>query len=62
MNSGAVFLHNKTLVIDDCVVTGSYNLSHAAEENAENMLAIDSPALAERTAAYVADLRSRFSA
>lgn len=61
MNSGAVFLHNKTLVIDDSVVTGSYNLSHAAEMNAENMLCIDSRALAEKTVAYVAQLQTRFA-
>ncbi len=55
------FMHNKTLVIDDVVVTGSYNLSHAAESNAENMLCIDSPALAEKTIAYISQLRERFS-
>jgi phosphatidylserine/phosphatidylglycerophosphate/cardiolipin synthase-like enzyme len=54
------FMHNKTLVIDDVVVTGSYNLSHAAESNAENMLCVASRALAERTAAYVDQLRARF--
>jgi phosphatidylserine/phosphatidylglycerophosphate/cardiolipin synthase-like enzyme len=54
------FMHNKTLVVDDAVVTGSYNLSHAAESNAENMLAIDNEALAERAVAYIAQLRDRF--
>lgn len=54
------FMHNKTLVIDDSVVTGSYNLSHAAESNAENMLAIDSEALAEKMVAYVRQLQIRF--
>jgi len=54
------FMHNKTLVIDDQVVTGSYNLSHAAESNAENMLCIVSPALAQRTVAYVDRLSVRF--
>jgi phosphatidylserine/phosphatidylglycerophosphate/cardiolipin synthase-like enzyme len=53
-------MHNKTLVVDDAVVTGSYNLSHAAESNAENMLAIDNEALAKRTVAYIAQLRDRF--
>lgn len=55
------FMHNKTLVIDDTVITGSYNLSHAAQGNAENMLAIDSPALADRVIAYVAHLHRQFS-
>jgi phosphatidylserine/phosphatidylglycerophosphate/cardiolipin synthase-like enzyme len=54
------FMHNKTLVVDDTVVTGSYNLSHSAESNAENMLAIDSPALAERVVAYVRHLTERY--
>lgn len=55
------FMHNKTLVIDNTVITGSYNLSHAAQGNAENMLAIDSPALAERVVAYVNHLRERYA-
>jgi phosphatidylserine/phosphatidylglycerophosphate/cardiolipin synthase-like enzyme len=54
------FMHNKLLVIDDTVVTGSYNLSHSAEANAENMMAIDSPALAERAVEYVRMLRNSF--
>ena len=54
------FMHNKTLVIDDVVVTGSYNLSHAAESNAENMLCITSSSLAARTVMYVNELRARF--
>jgi phosphatidylserine/phosphatidylglycerophosphate/cardiolipin synthase-like enzyme len=54
------FMHNKTLVVDDTVITGSYNLSHSAQGNAENMLAIDSPALAERVVAYVRHLTERY--
>jgi phosphatidylserine/phosphatidylglycerophosphate/cardiolipin synthase-like enzyme len=54
------FMHNKTLVVDDTVITGSYNLSHAAQANAENMLAIDSPALAERVVAYTRHLSDRY--
>lgn len=54
------FMHNKTLVVDDTVITGSYNLSHAAESNAENMLAIESPAFAERVVAYVRHLADRY--
>jgi len=56
------FMHNKLLVIDDTVVFGSYNLSHSAEGNSENMMAIESPALAERAVAYVSHLRDRFLA
>ncbi|MGI8476544.1 MAG: phospholipase D-like domain-containing protein [Thermomicrobiales bacterium] len=55
------FMHNKTLVIDDTVVTGSYNLSHAAEGNAENMLAIENQALAALVVAYVTSLAAGFA-
>jgi phosphatidylserine/phosphatidylglycerophosphate/cardiolipin synthase-like enzyme len=54
------FMHNKMLIIDDTVVVGSYNLSHAAQSNAENMVAIESPALAERAIEYVHELRNSF--
>jgi phosphatidylserine/phosphatidylglycerophosphate/cardiolipin synthase-like enzyme len=54
------FMHNKLLIVDDTAITGSYNLSHAAQTNAENMLAITSPALAEDAIAYVRMLRNRF--
>jgi phosphatidylserine/phosphatidylglycerophosphate/cardiolipin synthase-like enzyme len=55
------FMHNKTIVVDDTVITGSYNLSHAAQGNAENMLAIESPALAERVVAYTHHLAERYA-
>ena len=54
------FMHNKLLIVDDTVITGSYNLSHAAQSNAENMLAIESRALAEDAISYVRALRNRF--
>jgi phosphatidylserine/phosphatidylglycerophosphate/cardiolipin synthase-like enzyme len=54
------FMHNKTLVVDNTVITGSYNLSHAAQGNAENMLAIESPALAERVVAYTRHVADRY--
>ena len=56
------FMHNKLLIVDDTVITGSYNLSHAAQANAENMLAITSPRLAADAIAYVRTLRNRFLA
>jgi len=34
------FMHNKVLVIDDTVITGSYNFSRSAQFNAENILFI----------------------
>jgi phosphatidylserine/phosphatidylglycerophosphate/cardiolipin synthase-like enzyme len=47
------FQHNKVLVLDDrYVVGGSYNLSENAEANDENLLLIDSPAVAAVYDAY----------
>jgi phosphatidylserine/phosphatidylglycerophosphate/cardiolipin synthase-like enzyme len=54
------FMHNKVLVADDVVVTGSYNLSHSAEENAENVVFLHSPALAERYSGYIDHLVARY--
>ncbi len=54
------FMHNKTLVVDDLVITGSHNLSHAAQDNAENVLAIASAPLAEEIAAYAGRLAHRY--
>ena len=55
------FMHNKLLVIDNAVVTGSYNLSHNAQGNAENMLAITSAAFAAEAIAYAEALAHRYS-
>jgi phosphatidylserine/phosphatidylglycerophosphate/cardiolipin synthase-like enzyme len=54
------FMHNKVLVIDETVVTGSYNFSRSAELNAENILFIDSPSLAETYSAYVDHLIQKY--
>ncbi len=54
------FLHVKTLVIDDRVLTGSHNFSHAAQANAENVLAIGSPVLAAETTEYALRLAERY--
>jgi len=41
------FMHNKVMIIDDkVVITGSYNFSENAEANDENMLVIESNAVA----------------
>jgi phosphatidylserine/phosphatidylglycerophosphate/cardiolipin synthase-like enzyme len=55
------FMHNKTVVVDDTVITGSFNLSHNARDNAENMLAVDNPALAAEVVSYTRRLAERFS-
>lgn len=48
------FMHNKILVIDDTVITGSYNFSRSATLNAENILLIESAALADSYSNYIA--------
>lgn len=54
------FMHNKVLVVDDTVITGSYNFSHSAELNAENILLLESPALAERYSRYIDHLIEKY--
>jgi phosphatidylserine/phosphatidylglycerophosphate/cardiolipin synthase-like enzyme len=54
------FMHAKVTVCDDVVFLGSYNLSRSGEKNAENVLEIRDAALAERLAAYVDGVRSRY--
>jgi phosphatidylserine/phosphatidylglycerophosphate/cardiolipin synthase-like enzyme len=56
------FLHHKTIVCDGTVITGSYNLSHAAQTNAENILVIESQALAAEVVAEVTRLKARYGA
>lgn len=56
------FMHAKVSVIDDVVFAGSYNLSRSGEENAENVLEIEDPALAERIAAWIDAVRARYPA
>ena len=54
------FMHNKILVIDDTVITGSYNFSRSAQFNAENILFIESALLAERYSAYIDHLVEKY--
>jgi phosphatidylserine/phosphatidylglycerophosphate/cardiolipin synthase-like enzyme len=54
------YMHAKVTVADDVVFLGSFNLSHSGEENAENVLEIHDAALADRLAAFVDDVRSRY--
>lgn len=57
------FMHNKVIVVDDhLVITGSYNFSENAEANDENVLAIESPALAAAYTAYCETLYAAYSA
>lgn len=54
------FMHAKVTVADDVVFTGSFNLSHRGERNAENMLELHDADLADRLALYVDDVRARY--
>jgi phosphatidylserine/phosphatidylglycerophosphate/cardiolipin synthase-like enzyme len=57
------FMHNKVLIADDQLITGSYNFSNNAEKNAENQLQLaNDPALAAKYAKYVAALVTAYGA
>jgi phosphatidylserine/phosphatidylglycerophosphate/cardiolipin synthase-like enzyme len=55
------FMHAKCLVADDTVFAGSFNFSHSGEANAENVLEIESPALADQFAEFVDRLAARYA-
>ncbi|MFL5627092.1 MAG: phospholipase D-like domain-containing protein [Ktedonobacteraceae bacterium] len=56
------FMHNKVFIIDDqLVLTGSYNFSENAEANDENLVVIDSPAVAAAYTAYFDALYKKYS-
>ena len=56
------FMHAKVTVADDTTFLGSFNLSRSGETNAENVLEIADPALAERMAGWIDELRARYPA
>ncbi|MCA1666001.1 MAG: phosphatidylserine/phosphatidylglycerophosphate/cardiolipin synthase family protein [Thermomicrobia bacterium] len=56
------FMHAKVLVVDDTVITGSYNFSRSAEFNAENLLMLENSALADRYSAFVDHLMAKYAA
>jgi phosphatidylserine/phosphatidylglycerophosphate/cardiolipin synthase-like enzyme len=56
------FMHAKLVIADDVVFTGSFNLSHSGEKNAENVLEIRDEELAGRLSAYVDEVRVRYPA
>jgi phosphatidylserine/phosphatidylglycerophosphate/cardiolipin synthase-like enzyme len=55
-------MHAKVTVADDTVFVGSFNLSHSGELNAENVLELQDPRLADRLAAFVDEVRARYPA
>jgi phosphatidylserine/phosphatidylglycerophosphate/cardiolipin synthase-like enzyme len=54
------YMHNKVLVIDDTVITGSFNFSRSAQFNSENILFIESAPLAEAYSAYIDHLLEKY--
>lgn len=54
------FMHAKILVADDYVYMGSFNLSHSGEQNAENVVQVVSPQLANLCAAYIDTVAARY--
>jgi phosphatidylserine/phosphatidylglycerophosphate/cardiolipin synthase-like enzyme len=56
------YMHAKVTVADDTVFVGSFNLSHSGELNAENVVEVVDPQLADRLAAFVDEVRARYPA
>ncbi len=54
------FMHAKVTVADDWVFVGSFNLSRSGEQNAENVLEVQDAALADKLAAYIDEVRTRY--
>ena len=54
------FMHAKVTVADDHVFVGSFNLSRSGEQNAENVLELHDPELAERLATFIDGIRGRY--
>jgi phosphatidylserine/phosphatidylglycerophosphate/cardiolipin synthase-like enzyme len=54
------FMHAKVVVADDVVFLGSFNLSRSGERNAENVLELHDPSLADALAAFVDEVRSKY--
>lgn len=55
------FMHAKLTVADDTAFVGSFNLSRSGERNAENVLELTDPEIADRLAAFVDAVRSRYA-
>jgi phosphatidylserine/phosphatidylglycerophosphate/cardiolipin synthase-like enzyme len=55
------YMHAKVTVVDDTILTGSYNLSHSGEENAENVVELENGPLADQFAGFIDRLYSRYA-
>jgi phosphatidylserine/phosphatidylglycerophosphate/cardiolipin synthase-like enzyme len=53
-------MHAKVVVADDVSFVGSFNFSRSGEQNAENVLEIHDPELADRLAVFVDEVRARY--
>lgn len=54
------FMHAKVTVADDTVFMGSFNLSRSGERNAENVLEVTNPKLADQMVAFIEGIRDRY--
>jgi phosphatidylserine/phosphatidylglycerophosphate/cardiolipin synthase-like enzyme len=54
------FMHAKILVADDYVYCGSFNLSHSGESNAENVIQIESAAIADLCASFIDRVSAKY--
>jgi phosphatidylserine/phosphatidylglycerophosphate/cardiolipin synthase-like enzyme len=54
------FMHAKILVADDYVYIGSFNLSHSGESNAENVIQVESNAMADTCSSYIDQVAARY--
>jgi phosphatidylserine/phosphatidylglycerophosphate/cardiolipin synthase-like enzyme len=54
------FMHNKLVIADNVVVTGSFNLSNHAMGNAENVLLIRDAGIASKYEAYVQQIMAKY--
>jgi phosphatidylserine/phosphatidylglycerophosphate/cardiolipin synthase-like enzyme len=54
------FMHAKILVADDYVYIGSFNLSHSGESNAENVIQVESNAVADTCSSYIDQVAGRY--
>jgi phosphatidylserine/phosphatidylglycerophosphate/cardiolipin synthase-like enzyme len=55
------FMHDKLIVADDIVVTGSFNFSNHARGNAENTILIENGAIADAFDGHIKGLARRYS-
>ena len=56
------FMHAKVTVVDGVAFVGSFNLSRSGEQNAENVLEIHEPDIADRLAEFVEAAHARYPA